>query len=256
MQHREKKRILLIALVLVAIALPLGLFVFQDADTPEVILAEGVPPGDATAQTPPQNPLAHVEITVENVQSVIATLERPEYYSREISKTRYWSAGEGSATTRTEIWSGPEALRIQRDDGENMIFTRNRYYIWFAGGSYIAHPITAAMGESFDRMLDEFQGIPSYETVLDVERSQIIEAGYTLLVVDGEEQYVIYVEVRGGTLGYVDRYYISLFSGLLVGVETRDGDIPIYRMETIRLRLEMPPEAVFQLPGGRNAVRN
>ena len=254
MLRRENRWMRFILLFLVVIAVSLAIFLLQDADTPEVILAPEPPPGDGTAQTPPQNPMAHVEITAENVQEVIATLERPAYFSREISKTRYWSGGTRSATTITEIWSIPEAMRIQRDDGENMIFTPDRYYIWFTGRSYIAHPITAAMGANFDRILDEFQGIPSYETVLDLDRNQIIEAGYTLLTVDGEEQYVIYVEVRGGALGYVDRYYISLFSGLLVGVETWDGDIVIYRMETLRLRLELPDEDVFTLPGGRNVL--
>ena len=253
MFRREKRTGFIILSLLVAIAVLLGLYFFQDTVTPGVALADQ-PPGEHGGQNPPQNPMAHVEIGVENVQAVIATLVRPDYYSREISKTRYWARGTRSATTKTEIWSTPAAVRIQRDDGENMILTGERYYIWFTGGSYISQPITPAMGESLDRILDEFQGIPSYETVLDLERHQIMEAGYTLFTVDGEEQYVIYVEVQASSLGYVDRYYISLFSGLLVGMETWDGDVLVYRMETLGLRLKMEEADMFFLPGGRNVL--
>ena len=248
MFRREKTTVFVIALLLVAVLVLLGLYFFQDADTPGVILADQPSPGDSLSQNPPQNPMAHVEVTAENVQSVIATLQRPAYYSREISKTRYWAEGERSATQLTEIWSTPEAVRLQRDDGENMILTQERYYIWFNGGRYISNPITQVMGESFDRILDEFQGVPSYETVLDLNRDQIIEAGYTLLEIGGETQYVIYVEVRGSQLGYIDRYYISLLSGLLVGMETWDGDVLIYRMETLWLTLERPEENLFLPP--------
>ena len=248
MFRRERTTVIVIALLLVGALILLGLYFFQDADTPGVVLAEQISPGDGTAQNPPQNPMAHVEITAENVQAVIASLERPAQYSREIRKTRYWSDGARSAAQITTIWSTSEAVRLQRDDGENMILTMDRYYIWFDGSGYISNPITAVMGENFDRILDEFQGIPSYETVLDLDLDQIIEAGYTLLEIDGEEQYVIYVEVRGGHLGYIDRYYISLLTGLLVGMETREGEIPVYRMETLWLSLEAPAREMFHPP--------
>ena len=251
MLRRERKTAIIIALLLLAIAVLLGLYFIQDADIPGVTLADQMSAGDTTGQNPPQNPMAHVEITGENVQSVIATLARPEHYSRQIRKIRYWSQGERSATQRTEIWSTPEAVRIRRDDGENMIFKTDHYYIWFEGGGYIFRSVIPVMGRGLQQILDEFQGTPSYETVLEVERSQIREAGYTLLTVDGEEQYVIYVEVRNDILDHVDRYYISLLSGLLLGVETWEAGILIYRMETLSLSLEMPEEEMFTLPEGR-----
>ena len=248
MLRRERKTALMIALLLAVIAVLLGWYFMQDADIPGVTLADQVSAGDSAAQAPPQNPMAHVEITVENVQDVIATLARPEHYVRQISKTRYWDGGASFGTTTAEIWTTPEALRIRWADGNNMLITEEAYHLWFGGGAPITRPVTAALGESLDRILDRLQGIPSYETVLELDIAQIISADYIRRTLDGEVRYTIRVAVETGLLGYINYYYICLSTGLLIETATFDGEIPVYRLETLRLTIATPEAGYFLLP--------
>ena len=252
-QTRKPLTLIIIAVFCVLAVLSL-LFLFRGAETPEVRLAE--PPADTEDQGAPDNPASLIEITPDNVQSVIATLERTEAYSRTISQTHYWAYGTASSAAEIEIWVTPTALRITRDNGENMILTAAEFHIWFEGRPHQTRPVTAGLGESLEQILDEFQGIPSYETVLELDPAQIIEAGYVLQNIDGVYEYTIYLVFETGVLGYVDRYYISLSSGLLITMVTIDGDIPIFRMETLSLTLEAPEEDVFTLPDGTNVLND
>jgi len=234
--------------VLCVLALLSSLFLFRGAETPEVRLAD--PPSDTEDRGTPDNPASLIEITPDNVQNVIATLERREAYSRTIVQTHYWAEGTAYASAEAEIWVTPSALRITRDNGETMILTAEEFHIWFDDRPHQSRPITAGLGGSLEQILDEFQGIPSYETVLELDPAQIIEAGYVQKNIGGVYEYCIYLVFQGGALGYLDRFYISLSSGLLVTMLTTDGDIPIFRMETLSLTLEAPERDVFTLPDG------
>jgi len=243
---------LVIIAALCVLALLSLLFLFRGAETPEVRLAEA--PSDTEDQGAPDNPASLIEVTPDNVQSVIATLERTHTYSRTISQTHYWSEGTASASAEIEIWVTPNALRITRDNGENMILTAEEFHIWFEDRPHQTRPVTAGLGASLEQILDEFQGIPSYETVLELDPAQIIEAGYVLKNIGGIYEYCIYLVFETGVLGYLDRYYISLSSGLLITMVTTDGDIPVFRMETLSLTLEAPAIDVFLLPDGTNVL--
>jgi len=250
-QSRKPATFVIIAVLLVFALLAFFLF-FRDVETPEVRLAES--PATEEDEGMPHNPAALIEITPDNVQAVIATLERTEAYSRTISQTRYWSEGTGSATSEADIWLSPYALRIIWADGENMILTEGEYHIWFDDRPHQTRPVTAGLGVSLEQILDEFQGIPSYESVLELDPDQIVEAGYVLKNIGGVYEYCIYLVFAGGTLGYTDRYYISLSSGLLIAMLTTDGDVPVFRMDTLRLTLDAPPAAMFLLPDGTNVL--
>lgn len=235
---------LIILAVLLVFAL-LFLFFFRDPETPEVRLAEN--PVTENGEGAPYNPASLIEITPDNVQKVLATLERTEAYTRTIRQTHYWSEGASSAAREAEIWITPRALRIAWDDGENVILTETAYHIWFDDRPPHSRPVTAGLGLSLEQILNEFQGIPSYETVLELDPNQILEAGYVLKNIGGVYEYCVYFVFGDSALGYVDRYYISLNSGLLIAMLTLDGDIPVFRMETLRLTLEPPAADVFVL---------
>jgi len=249
MKRRNKGIYIMAALLAVVIALLLAFYFLPGTVIPEVDLATQGSGGDGTG--PPDHPALHVEITRYNVQSVLATLDRADYYSREIRQTRFWSDGAGSASTTADIWATPDTLRIRWANGENVILSSDTYTLWHEGRTPITRPVTAAMGESLTQILDEFQGIPSYETVLDLDPEQIIRAGYTRKLVGDTERYVIYLAVQTNPLGYVDYFYIELHSGLLVEMETWDGHTLVYRIETTFLDLSSPPEDAFLLPERR-----
>jgi len=249
MRRRDKRIYIVAALLAVVIALLLAFYFFPGMVVPQVDLADQGPEGDGTGVS--GHPALHVEITRYNVQGVLATLYRADYYVRELRQTRFWSDGAGSASTTAEIWATPDTLRIRWANGENMIISYDTYTLWHEGRAPITRPVTAAMGESLTQILDEFQGIPSYEAILDLPVEQIIGAGYTRKLIGDTERYVVFLTVQTSPLGYVDYYYIELDSGLLVEMKTWDGYTLVYHIETTRLDLSPPPTDVFLLPERR-----
>ena len=241
------------AVLIIALVLLFALFFVPGAGTPRVRLADPGP-GPGTEGGPADHLAMGVEITTENVQAVIATLQRAATYTREIRQTHYWNDGQSSGERTAEIWVTPRALRVDWDDNESMVITADTYHLWFEGGPIITRPVTEGLGESLAQILDQFQGIPSYETVLALDTDQIISAGYTERVLDGELRPVIYVAAPTGALGYVDFFYICLTTGLLIEVTTFDGEIPIYRLETLRLTIGPPDAEAFLLPDGTNPL--
>jgi len=224
-------------------------FLFPGTQTPQVRLADPVPgPGEGSG--PPEGHAVGVEITPYNVQNVIATLSRATHYSREIRQTHYWDQGLSYAHRTAEIWTIPEALRIRWDNGENMIIAAEAFHLWFGIGRVISRPITEGLGDSLGQILDQFQGIPSYETILELPPDQIRSAGHVIRTIAGEARYTIYVSVTTNLLGYLNYYYICLQTGLLVEVVTLDGAIPVFRMETLSLSTDPPAPEMFLLPDG------
>ncbi|MCL2588306.1 MAG: hypothetical protein FWD84_02740 [Oscillospiraceae bacterium] len=249
----QKQRTVIIgAALVVALVLLFALFFVPGADTPGVQLADPGS-GEGTGDGLSLHPAIGVEITTENVQAVIATLTRTEAYAREIRQTHYWDGGQRSGTRTAEIFRTPEALRISWDTRENMVITAEHYHLWFGTGAVITRPV-AGLGESLDQILDEFQGVPSYEAVLELDPTQIIRAGYAQLDIGGALRAVIYLTVETGTRGYIDTYYICLATGLLVEMTTFDGDVPVYRFETLHLSIEPPVASDFLLPDGTDPL--
>jgi len=250
--QRKQSAFLFGAILVIVLILLFAFFFLPGADPPRVQLADPVPGG--AGQGSVESPAIGVEITPENVQAVIATLQRTDTYARTIIQTHYWDGGQSYAYRTAEIWHTPEVLRIRWDNGENMIITAEFYHLWFGFGRVITRPVTPGLGEHLDRLLDQFQGIPSYETVLELDPGQIVRAGYTQRLIDGEARYAIYVAVETAMLGYLSYYYICLTTGLLIEAATFDGETPVYLLETLYLTLEPPGPEAFLLPDGTNPL--
>ena len=60
----------------------------------------------------------------------------------------------------------------------------------------------------------------------------------------------IYVETAADDLGYRQRYWISVDSGLLVCSETLDGEQTVYRMSSYAVERPVPAGTQFALPDG------
>ncbi|MCL2568022.1 MAG: hypothetical protein FWE12_01115 [Oscillospiraceae bacterium] len=234
MLQRRQSAVLIGTTLAVVLLLLLTFFLLPGTNTPHIRLADPVPgPGEGDGLS--EGYAIGIEITPDNVQAVIATLSRLEYYSREIRQTHYWDEGLSSAHRTAEIWVAPEALRIRWDNSENMLITAEAFHLWFGTGRVISRPLTEGLGDSHGQILDQFQGIPSYEAVLELNPTQIRSAGYTTRTIDDEARYTIYVSTESPMLGYISYYYICLQTGLLIEVVTLDGEVPVFRMETLRL---------------------
>ncbi len=60
----------------------------------------------------------------------------------------------------------------------------------------------------------------------------------------------IYVEVKEDALGYLERYWVDVQSGLLVSAETVKNGTVVYRMTSNTMLFPIPQDASFTLPDG------
>ena len=94
---------------------------------------------------------------------------------------------------------------------------------------------------------DLAQHIPTYETVLDADPEQITGTGY-----DDSRGHPLHLCGRypppAGS--GVDRYWISVESGLLISSETLEGEELLYRMTAYSPIQSCPSGTTFQLPDG------
>ena len=242
-------RLLLIPLTALIILVLAFLFLhFYHAETPVVALAPAI---EAQAQAENEQ-RQFIAVTNENVQDVIRTLHRAPNYTQVIAQTHYWQGG--SNTRITEVFATPAAVRLRTQTDLQVIITPNYHHSWIGASAQITRPITEEMGVGFARLLDELKGIESYETVLSLAAEQIKQAGYTNLLVDEMWHPVIYVHVQNSMFGYLDIYHICTQSGLLLQLETWDGDTLVYRLETLHLLLSLMEEDVFTLPNGTHVL--
>ena len=215
-------------------------------NTPSVELPDSSrQPGDGSGQggSPSSSQLQAVEVTPETVQNVVSTLFRAESYYRELTVETFWEGG--SSSTPVQVWvdggwshsrqilpSG--AVRHDLTDGETL-------YYWYEGSQ--RYETAPADGLSADLS----QRLPTYETVLELDAGAISAAGY--------EQRgglpCVWVEVRLDEGELLERYWVSVDSGLLVSAEmTRAGQL-VYRMTAYSsIQSPCPDDAPFQLPDG------
>ena len=182
-----------------------------------------------------------VDVTPETVQSIVATLVRPDSYYRELTVETFWTGGSSSVQywqdrawshTRQDLASG--AVRHDLSGPESA------YYWYESSSAWNALPAD-------ERSHDLAQHIPTYETVLDADPEQITGTGY-----DDSRGGIpcIYVEVSAPGGERVDRYWISVESGLLISSETLEGEELLYRMTAYSPIQSCPSGTTFQLPDG------
>ena len=207
----------------------------SDGDGAESASSQG-PEGDSGDQ------YWQVAVTPETVQSVVATLSRPDSYYRELSVETLWSGGSytaavqhwedgGWAHTRQELASG--AVR------HDLVGPEEAYY-WYEGSSaWNSLPAD-------QRSSDLAQHIPTYETVLELDPEAITGAGYEL-----RGSYpCVRVEVQGED-GSLERYWISTDNGLLISAEREVQGALVYRMTAYtQVQSPCPATASFALPDG------
>lgn len=166
--------------------------------------------------------LTLVEITPETVQLAIASLERPEHYSRTVTVEQFWKGGSGRYDTTVTVsgaWSRTD--RTMPDGQVRHSLTDGRVtYIWYNQEEAVYSAPAGGISA------DEEQSIPTYEDILDLPPESITEADYRLLL----NVSCIYVETAEDPAGYALRYWVSVNSGLLVAAEKLLNGETVYRM--------------------------
>jgi len=234
--------ILIAAVLLAAVGLTLLFAPGRTPDTPPVLLPAAMVQADAPEQGQEGIPAdRQITVTPETVQTVIATLHRADSYARTLTVTDFWSGGSRARTV--EVWAKGENLRL-RISGErsgslrHILLTGSEKRIWYTDSANIY------VGPADASDADAFQSLITYEKVLDLPQSDILDAGYT----DHLGQSCIYVRFRSGTLGYISECYIAPDTGLLMGERSYDGDTLIYAMDSSAPDLSTPDESVFAAP--------
>lgn len=193
-----------------------------------------------------RNAIQRVEVTPETVQRVIERLARPDNYSRTLTIERYWSGGSGLTNATVYTGGGWTRVDVAEDGGEtrHVITGDGRSWIWYGSDERV---FTGAAALS----ADEEQSIPTYEEILLLDTERIAAADYRTF----EEVNCIYVETAPDASGYVERYWVSVDSGLLVAAERRDGGRLIYRMTGLEADIGSAAEQEFRLPDGELLFR-
>lgn len=214
---------IIIALIMVAAvfySFAINLF----GDTPSVTLVDtGSQQGGETAPGGIYGSLLPVELTPETVQSAVATLERYPSYQRTLT-VEYLRNGEslGVLSAAVAVDGGWTRTDVGYVGGvtEHSILGAGSCWLWYGEG-----PSYVTMGAA-DMAADLAQRIPTYEDVLALDRQWITAAGYE----SRGDLPCIYVEVYQEELGYREKYWISVGSGLLVSAETYKEDQLVYQM--------------------------
>ena len=195
-----------------------------------------------TASQPQEGELTQVLVTPATVQSVVATLARPERYYRTVTVTY---AGVNTPTV-SQIWARDGWVRTDTTGPSGLVrhtlVGEGTRYVWYGNSS--AWSSSPADGSSADL---EGAGIPTYEDVLDLDSHSITQASYTQY----NSMSCIYVQwVQGDGRA---EYYISVEAGslgLLVGAIQYEGEEAVLSMTATATQLNPLTYPSFQLPDG------
>ena len=201
------------------------------------------PPGETTPEVPDR-----IELTTETLHAIVSTLSRPDTYSRDVEVTTYWEDGQAVYHISVYVTEGMTSLRIISpiNDEKRIIITQDALYIWYKDDP---EPYIGDIGSTGDdyRTSDEWQMLVTYEDLLALSQSDIIETEY--IEFGGED--CIYAKFQAPLLGYTKVFYVSVDFGLLAAAEEydRNGAL-VYTMTAGECAVgEADPED-FTLPDG------
>lgn len=240
----DRKRTVLAAIVIVVVlaavlySFSLNLFAVH----PDFVLAD-ISADPEVRQTDERGGIV-VEVSSQTVQSLIASLARYESYSRTMT-VEYFKQGQAVGGVSAQVWTdggwSRSSVTLRSGRVEHAIVGDGQLWLWYDQESRVytgpAEGITA----------DLIQRLPTYEDVLALDKDSITDAGY----VEREGLPCVYVEAVLPQSGYVERYWISESSGLLMVAETeKDGEL-IYSMTSHEVVSPLSqPAGIFSLPDG------
>ncbi len=243
--ERRSRNILVVLIVLViavAVFSSFGLELYAGG-IPEITLPTLQPtqdPEDGTLTWEEAGDAVRVAVTPETVQSVIAALERPVSYTREITVT--YAAG-GTVHTRQWVDGGWTRAETQLPGGQlrHSIAGEGTLYYWYSGSrTWYTAPLSEEHTEA------ETVHIPTYEDVLDLPTEAIVRADY------GERDGVscIFVAVADEDLDGETRYWVDDHSGLLIAAERELNGETVLTMSATTAEEPVPSGTAFALPDG------
>ena len=246
MEERKRTALAVVIIAVVLIAVLYSFFLNLFTQTPDLVLADP----DADRSMEPSGELSGgqgglmVGVSTRTVQSLIASLTRYESYSRGVT-VEYYDGGELVGAVSAQVWSevGWTRCDLTLSSGrvEHTIVGDGQLWLWYDREEAVYS------GPAEGLSADLVQRLPTYETVLALDKDSITAAGY----VEWDGLPCVFVEAVTPELGYVERYWISETSGLLMAAETeKDGKL-IYALSSREVVSPMERAAgIFVLPDG------
>lgn len=242
MEQNKRTRIAVLIALIVLLAV-FGSFAYSifTARTTGVSLPSPQP--DVSIDSPTTQNSQLVEVSVDTVQAIIASLDRTESYYRPLTIQTYWGTSSSTISVRTWVDGGYTYSRISLPSGtvRYTLSDATSLYYWYAGSSsYLTAPPNTLNA-------DLAQHIPTYEDVLNLPTERIRDAGYGTY----SDHLCIYVETSADELGYLERYWVSVENGLLVAAETvKDEKVVLSVNATYPITTPCPSNVRFALPDG------
>lgn len=206
-----------------------------------ITLPDGPLPVPPEQEGPPVEDL-FVEVERENIQSILASMRRPESYHQILTVTRCWHGGSSSRTV--ELYrSGELAFAAITGEGRDrsLLTDGQTVWLWYAGDQQVR-----TLSPDPSVTFDDLTGIPTYETVSSLPADSIAEAGFVTL--DGAS--CLYVSARDGASE--ERYWVDASTRLLCRADALEGDQLTYQLR--QGLWEIPDEGtlqtIFRLPDG------
>lgn len=242
---KRTRTAVLIAVIVVSAVFGSFAFTLLSSKPPHIVLPNlQLGSSQSDVSSIPDDSSPRVEVTVDTVQAVIASLERAGSYYRQLSVQTFWDSGSGTFSAQTWVDDGFTYVRGVMPSGQirySLSTPENMVYYWYGGSSAW---LTAPAGSL---SADLSQRIPTYEDVLTLDAEQISSASYDAY----DEHPCVYVETTQDAFGYVERYWISTDSGLLIAAQTLKEDKVVYSVNaTAPIQTPCPTDAVFALPDG------
>lgn len=251
----RKRTLLALAIVCVVLLAVVSSFLPNIiANTPSVVVAD---PDAADSKDPADQASGGVEgipveIGPQTVQSVVDSLERYESYSRTMTVEYFDGEGRSLGTATAQVWADGgwtrSSVTLASGAVEHSIVGEDTLWLWYDEGKNLY------TGPASERVGDLTQRLPTYEDVLALDKDCITQAGY----VERGGLPCVYVEAVFPLLGYVERYWVSEASGLLMAAETEKDGVVVYSMTSNEVvsplgdapgAFELPDGTVLYVPG-------
>ena len=251
-KHRQALRTaIIVAAVVLAVTVLLVVLFFggsrQEAYEPITLPEAPVTTPEEEPQPAESDQTPFAVVTRENVQDVLRSLAMPSSYHQKLVIITY--AGSSSRQQQADIWRSGDLLRADLSDdyGVKSILTDGKtLYLWYDGDeTAISMPLRTGISA------EELLGVPTNETVLTLDPSQIEETDFVTLQ-DQSQFACIYVSFSSG--GCTQSVWVDVASGLLCRQTVLQGDTQLYTLQQIQLELLIDGDetlsGAFCLPDG------
>lgn len=189
--------------------------------------------------------LQTITVDAGNIQSVVASLQRPDAYHCELSMVYYYR--DLQTTLKSELWKSPKATRVtqftaQGEPEQQVLLTNEWVYLWGTETTYSRYARQQNDADLYSR-------IPSYEDLIQMDPSRILSG--ELCEVDGA--LCLYAKSQDTLTGEIEEWYILVENGLLLQASGSLEGKRTYTCSMTSLELVSPEQAMFLLPDGNDA---